>query len=229
MPDTPRASLPRGVSPKLRPSDLSTSIVETLKRELGDGQYGPSASFTELALSERFGVSRTPVREALLILERDGLLVQLERGFGLPRYTQQNMADLFAVRRQLEPYAFRRIVETSNVQQLDRFVVAARQNLETGSSNLNYIQTNLSIRQELLALCPNRHIREAIDLFDHQTAFIRQQTLRDPKTREISIDLNRRLIDAVAANDPNAVEAATLALLDAAQGAIIRVLSTSRN
>jgi DNA-binding GntR family transcriptional regulator len=213
----------------LRPSDLSTSIVETLKRELGDGQYGPSASFTELALSERFGVSRTPVREALLILERDGLLVQLERGFGLPRYTQQNMADLFAVRRQLEPYAFRRIVETSNVQQLDRFVVAARQNLETGSSNLNYIQTNLSIRQELLALCPNRHIREAIDLFDHQTAFIRQQTLRDPKTREISIDLNRRLIDAVAANDPNAVEAATLALLDAAQGAIIRVLSTSRN
>lgn len=224
-----RASLERGASPKLRPSDLSTSIVETLKRELGDGQYGPSASFTELALSERFGVSRTPVREALLILERDGLLVQLERGFGLPRYTQQNMADLFAVRRQLEPYAFRRIVETSNVQQLDRFVVAARQNLETGSSNLNYIQTNLSIRQELLALCPNRHIREAIDLFDHQTAFIRQQTLRDPKTREISIDLNSRLIDAVAAHDPNAVEAATLALLDAAQAAINLVLSTSRN
>lgn len=182
-----------------------------------------------MALSERFGVSRTPIREALLALERDGLLVQLDRGFGLPNYTLKDMADLFAIRRQLEPYLIRRIVEACDRQKLQGFVQVARSILGSSETESQYILANQSIRRELISLCPNRHIRQAIELFDQQTAYIRQQTLRDAKNRALSIQLTLQLVDDIDRRDAEAAEATSNAILDAAHQAIQRVMSKPGN
>lgn len=203
--------------------------METLKRELGEGLHGSEEFFTEVALSERFGVSRTPIREALLALERDGLLVQLDRGVGLPKYTLKDMADLFAVRRQLEPYLIRRIVESCEPVKLQSFVQLARSILGSSETEHPYIQTNQSIRRELIALCPNRHIRQAIELFDQQTAYIRQQTLRDPQNGALSLELTLRLVNDISRRDAEAAETTSNAILDAAYQAIQRVMARPAN
>lgn len=224
MPEPTAPSRPRGVSTERRSIDLANGIVETLRRELAEGRYGPDAVFTELALSERFGVSRTPVREALLLLARDGLLVQRDRSFGLPRYTTSDMADLFAVRQKLEPYAIRRIVELCPAREIDAYVAKARAELRAELDADAYIQANRRIHSALLALCRNPHIRDAIEMFDQQTAFIRQKTLRDRATRELSISLTHRLLDAMAHRDATGAEAAAHAALAAAHEAIDRAL-----
>jgi len=208
-----------------RPADLASNIVQVLREELAQGIYKPDVLFTELALSERFGVSRTPVREALLLLERDGLLVQRERSFGLPRYSAQQMADLFDVRSNLEPYAIRRIVELLPAEQIDAYVKWAREVLQDIPDHAAYIQAHQRVRSALLQLCHNPFIRNAIEMFDHQTAFVRQQTLRHDDIMALSLKLTHNLLDALARHDADAAEAAAEATLRAAHEAIDRLLA----
>ena len=59
---------------------LSDGVAGQLREEIISGNLPPGAMLAEIPTAERLGVSRVPVREALLVLERDGLLVFDERG-----------------------------------------------------------------------------------------------------------------------------------------------------
>lgn len=207
-----------------RPPDLATEIIDVLRQELAAGIYDTHTVFTELALSQRFGVSRTPVREALLSLERDGLLTQRDRSFGLPDYSAKQMTDLFIVRRQLEPYAIRRIIEIQPAAKIDAYIAWARAQLHGKTDTENYIPAHQEVRTALLQLCPNPFIRNAIEMFDHQTAFIRQRTLRQPHNLALSIKLSQQMLDALATHDPDAAQAAADAALTAAHDAIMQLV-----
>lgn len=210
-------------------TDLATTIVEVLRQELADGVYDHNTLFTEVALSKRFSVSRTPVREALLLLERDGLLTQRERSFGIPQYSRQQMADLFLVRLRLEPYAIRRIVELRPEDEIIKYVQWARSRLPTHNAIVNDAQHYINVKREthraLLKLCHNPFMRDAIEIFDYQTAFIRQKTLRVDKHRQHSLTLTHGLLDSLAARNPEAAEKAVSKTLIAASQAINEVLS----
>ncbi|MEU6608643.1 GntR family transcriptional regulator [Streptomyces shenzhenensis] len=81
------------------------TIYDELRHRLTSGHYLPDASLVPLALSNEFTVSRTPVREALALLERDGLLVATRRGFALRRRSDEEMLELFEVRAVLDATA----------------------------------------------------------------------------------------------------------------------------
>ncbi|MGI5440385.1 GntR family transcriptional regulator [Streptomyces shenzhenensis] len=81
------------------------TIYDELRHRLTSGHYPPDASLVPLALSVEFTVSRTPVREALALLERDGLLVATRRGFALRRRSDEEMLELFEVRAVLDATA----------------------------------------------------------------------------------------------------------------------------
>ncbi|WP_033279875.1 GntR family transcriptional regulator [Streptomyces sp. NRRL F-525] len=81
------------------------TIYDTLRQRLTSGHYPADASLVPLALSEEFAVSRTPVREALALLERDGLLVPTRRGFALRLRSDEEMLELFEIQAVLDATA----------------------------------------------------------------------------------------------------------------------------
>ncbi|WP_406449102.1 GntR family transcriptional regulator [Streptomyces sp. NBC_01622] len=81
------------------------TVYDTLSQRLTSGYYPADASLVPLALSEEFAVSRTPVREALVLLERDGLLVSTRRGFTLRLRSEEEMLELFGIRAALDATA----------------------------------------------------------------------------------------------------------------------------
>ncbi|GAB3283640.1 GntR family transcriptional regulator [Kineosporia babensis] len=81
------------------------SIYATLRSRLTSGHYAEDASLIPQVLSEEFQVSRTPVREALGLLERDGLLVSTQRGFALRKRSDEEMLEIFEARAVLESSA----------------------------------------------------------------------------------------------------------------------------
>ncbi|GLY33927.1 GntR family transcriptional regulator [Kineosporia sp. NBRC 101731] len=81
------------------------TIYATLRSRLTSGHYPEDASLIPQVLSEEFQVSRTPVREALGLLERDGLLVSTQRGFALRRRSDEEMLEIFEARAILESSA----------------------------------------------------------------------------------------------------------------------------
>lgn len=87
-------------------------VTLALRQMILAGEFGPGARIAEIPLAERLGVSRTPVRMALAVLEREGLLRSApRRGFVVREITLDEITDAFTVRGALEALACRLALE----------------------------------------------------------------------------------------------------------------------
>lgn len=90
---------------------MSKSMYEDLRDEIVNGTYAPGEALRENALAERFGTSRTPVREALRRLEQDGLVERGARGMQVRAPKPEEILEIYEVRIVLETAAARAAAE----------------------------------------------------------------------------------------------------------------------
>ena len=87
-------------------STFGASIVTTLKERIITWQYPPEHRLTEDGLCREFGVSRSPVREALRVLATNGFVRRMDnRGYVVRQVRLKELEDLYDVRLALELYA----------------------------------------------------------------------------------------------------------------------------
>jgi DNA-binding GntR family transcriptional regulator len=87
---------------------LGQGVYERLKQAIIQGDFGPGSRVVESRLAGALGISRTPVREAIHKLEREGLLRQdLNRGFFVAGLGRADIEETFGIRGVLESYAAR--------------------------------------------------------------------------------------------------------------------------
>lgn len=97
----------RGLTP-VRQASLAARAYEELKGAILSGQLAPGAPLAEVDLAEALGISRTPVREALALLRRDGLVEALAGGGNVVRTLEEGeVRELFLIRETLERLAVR--------------------------------------------------------------------------------------------------------------------------
>jgi DNA-binding GntR family transcriptional regulator len=90
----------------IRPPALRRNVAEVLRSALLEGRYQPGEELSDTRLAAEFGVSRGPVREALLLLVDEGLVLHHQnRGFEVPRLDREDLNQIVAVRRPLEVLA----------------------------------------------------------------------------------------------------------------------------
>ncbi|RRO18415.1 GntR family transcriptional regulator [Saccharopolyspora rhizosphaerae] len=82
-----------------------SEVYERLRGEIVDGTFDAGANLVELALAERYGTSRTPIREALRRLEQDGLVERGERGMRVRTRSPEEILEIYEVRVALEATA----------------------------------------------------------------------------------------------------------------------------
>ncbi len=100
-------------------------IYDALRSDILTGRLSPGTPAREVALAERFGVSRTPVREALLLLEHDRLLVASSRGLVVRAVDTDEVIAIYDVRILLEGEAAAQAAEhrrESDLLRLDTLV-----------------------------------------------------------------------------------------------------------
>jgi DNA-binding GntR family transcriptional regulator len=89
-----------------------TAIFERLRRMILDGEYGPKERLIEEQLAERLGVSRTPIRQALTMLEAEGLVeIQPNKGAMVCSFGVDEVWDIYDLRAVLEGHAARRAAQ----------------------------------------------------------------------------------------------------------------------
>src|SRR5215213_1180333 len=88
-----------------RPGSLRERIYTDLRVRLQRCEFGPDDRLVDVDVASTYGTSRMPVREALLQLVNEGYLVGTTRGFMVPVLTQDDVRDIFEVRKLLEPRA----------------------------------------------------------------------------------------------------------------------------
>lgn len=103
----------------------STRVADWLRDAIVDGTREPGSRLIERDLAAEFGVSRVPVRDALKLLEAEGLVELRPRTWAIVReFTPTDMADLDEVRQVLEPMAFRLAAERHRRDGLERLRAA---------------------------------------------------------------------------------------------------------
>lgn len=106
------------IAPEARPT-RSEEIAERIRLAIVRNELPPGARVTEEALAEQYGVSRTPVREALRVLTRETLLRYTPRaGYAVVAVDLSEMDDLYTVRVSIEEQAAARLVQIDARSQL---------------------------------------------------------------------------------------------------------------
>ena len=86
--------------------DQSERAYQAIRQDIAAGRYQPGQRLVETDIAERAGVSRTPVRQALRWLEREGVVkIEKRRGATMQEFSAEQIADLYELRAQLEAFA----------------------------------------------------------------------------------------------------------------------------
>ena len=102
---------------------LREKIVEVLRETIIRQKIRPGERITELEVAERFGISRTPIREAFRQLESEGFLTIIPRkGAIVSDIREQDIKDFYEIKGVLEGYAARRAVERMTDKDINRLI-----------------------------------------------------------------------------------------------------------
>ena len=98
---------------------LRDVVFHTLREEILKGDLKPGERLMELQLAEKLGVSRTPIREAIRMLQQEGLAVTIPRkGAEVAKMTEKEMEEVLKNREDIEVVAVQRACETISKEQL---------------------------------------------------------------------------------------------------------------
>ncbi len=100
---------------------LREKILETIREAIIKGTLKPGEKVAEPELAERFGISRTPIREAFRQLESEGFLVVIPRkGAVVVSFSPKEIEEFYAIKSILEGYAARKACENLSEREIDK-------------------------------------------------------------------------------------------------------------
>lgn len=201
---------------------LSRTVADWLAERIISGVEAPGSRLTENDVARRAGVSRSPVREALRILEGEGL-VEIAPRFGaqVSRVGIADVEELYACRMLLEPVCTRLAVGAlapDDIAELD----AVRRRMEGAVTDpAEFLGINVHYFRTLALHCPNETLRELVELTWKKAVRYWSIFARLPRYAEISIAQHEALHDAVRAGDGAAAERADRLILERALKEIV--------
>ena len=204
--------------PKLNigPIEASTSLrtlaYDALKKAITDMDiYGQieDIKLDERHLSQDLGVSRTPIREALTLLEQEGFVRAVpRRGIFIVRKSKREIIEMIVVWAALESMAARLATQNATDRQLKSLrKLFSEFETEPPSEHMNeYSQANINFHQTIVKLGGSKLIEDMTqNLFIHIRA-IRTVSLRQDNRAERSMAEHMQIIDALEARDPDLAE-----------------------
>jgi DNA-binding GntR family transcriptional regulator len=170
-------------------------------------RLAPGAEIREGELALRFGISKSPVRDALMHLQREGLVITLPRqGYRVSSVSLADVDDMFHLRAALERACMERIVRNASderLQGLDRF-----RRFEAGAWSGGFIEYNRAFHRSLAEVAGNARMREQLtDLIDQMERVVRVSVASikqgDP---QVVVREHGEMIDALQARDTRRAE-----------------------
>ena len=172
------------------------------------GVYRPGDRLVESELADRFGMSRTPIREALQRLETQSLLERDGRSLIVASLDHNQMAELYAVRRELEGLAARLAARHATEEEIRvlQDMVAADDALVNDPVALSRANRRFHVQIHLAS--HNRYLVQQLDLVHRSMALMATTSLAVRGRGEIAQAEHAAIVAAIAARDEDAAERA---------------------
>ncbi len=184
-------------------------VYEELKSAIVDLRLAPGDPLREAALAEQLGVSKTPIREALTRLEQEGLVETTSfKGAMVSGYSRQDLIEIYELRELLENAAARAAAESMSDADRDRLHRICRESrkLKKGNDAAGLAALISEFDDVLFDQVGNSRIRALIENLRAHLTRIGQLTAEIPGRIEASVDEHEKILEAIAARDPELAE-----------------------
>ena len=208
----------QGVVTLVRQPRLRDQAYAALRDMLRSGSF-PADGAVENDLAAQLNVSRTPVREALFQLCREGFLEDTGRGYRVPELSAADMEEIIELRLMVEPDAAALAVsraEPAAVRAIKREAENEAKAHRAGDVGA-FIAANAAFRMRLLESCGNRRVSQVLGGLDDQIQRLRARTLNVAANRELTIAQHAKVMEALGRRDGDAAARAMRVLLKAAR------------
>jgi len=189
--------------------NLRDSVANALRAAVISGELEPGQVYSAPMLGARFGVSATPVREAMLDLVREGLVISLRnKGFRVTEVSEEDLDNLAALRQLIEPPTVRDVVpvipeaDFPTLRRLADDIVAAA---EAGDL-IAYIEADRVFHVTLLAYSGNQKLVDVVSDLRSQTRLLGLTPLIESGRLVASAAEHHELADLVEARDADGAE-----------------------
>ena len=193
---------------------LAEQIAARLSERIVGGSFAPGQRIMEQAIAAEFAVSRGPVREALRLLEKDGLVTILpRRGAQVTRLTIAEVKEIFDIRAMVNGLRDRLIAEDPQRSrtlpaleaEIDKLARSARDPKQADAS----VETVFRLNRILTDATGNRRLKTILDALALQTVRYSQLGLSTPERRRQSVQHWQKLLKAI--REGNGAEAERIA------------------
>jgi GntR family transcriptional regulator, rspAB operon transcriptional repressor len=184
-------------------------VYEELNSAIVDLRLAPGDPLREATLAEQLGVSKTPIREALTRLEQEGLVETTSfKGAVVSGYSRQDLIEIYELRELLENAAARAAAESMSDEDRDRLRRICRESrkLTKGGDPAGLAALISAFDDVLFDQVRNGRIRALIGNLRAHLTRIGHLTAEIPGRIEASVDEHERILEAIAARDPDLAE-----------------------
>ncbi|RZT26938.1 DNA-binding GntR family transcriptional regulator [Kribbella sp. VKM Ac-2569] len=189
--------------------NLRDSVANALRAAVISGELKPGEVYSAPTLGARFGVSATPVREAMLDLVREGLVISLRnKGFRVTDVSDEDLDNLAALRQLIEPPTIRDVVpaipakDYPRLRRLAEDIVVAAQ----AGDLIAYIEADRVFHVTLLAYSGNQKLVDVVSDLRSQTRLLGLTPLVESGRLVPSATEHHELLDLVEAGDGEGAE-----------------------
>ena len=180
----------------LRPEQRDAYVL--ILEAIDVGIYKPGSRLVESELAERFGVSRTPIREALQRLETQSLLTRDGRSLIVASLDHNQMAELYVVRTELEGLAARLAAQHASEEEIDvlQQMVGADRTWTHDASALS--RSNKRFHKQLHLASHNRFLVQQLDLVHRSMALLATTSLAVEGRGPVALDEHQAIVTAIS-------------------------------
>lgn len=183
---------------------LRDVVFNTLRQAILRGELKPGERLMEIALANRLGVSRTPVREAIRMLELEGLVIMIpRRGAQVAQITEQDLNDVLEVRLGLEELAVRFACERITDEEIKALGLAVKEFEKKMSNNDLSAQAEADVKfhEIIYGATHNQRLVQIINNIREQMYRYRIEYLKDVESRKTLVKEHYEICDALKRRD----------------------------
>jgi DNA-binding GntR family transcriptional regulator len=187
----------------------SAAATELIRQAIIDGRLKPGQRLKEERLAHELGVSRTPVREALLVLQAEGLLESTpNRGAVVRSYEAHDLDDFYQLRALLEGHAARRAAGRISRNDLKRLRRSCERfdTLVAADDLLDLVKENLFFHNTILEACGSERLVRMVRTVIELPLVYKSYFWYSPEQKLISQHYHNQLTNALAAADGERAE-----------------------
>ncbi len=215
---------------RVRRRTLTEEVYEALKGDILSRRLRRGARLVESRLAAEFGVSKTPVREAISRLEREGLVDFIpHHGAVVSRLSAKQVEDLMELREALEGFGAEKAatrISAEHLQTLSRLVTEGAEALTKGELE-RYKEIDLRFHRVIQAASGNERLALAIAGLADQIRMVMSTSVQLKGRADSSVEEHRGIYEALERRDPQAAAAAARSHIARARDAILAHLRQS--